>query len=101
IPARRAETGAQINERLAGELLLAKGFRLFQDLLGAGERAVRLLIAESPERRHLRVACEPRVLGHEARRLSRADDEQVDRQRRGAERIEAPLGAREVERAVR
>src|SRR4029077_1094395 len=79
VPARRAEAGPEVDHRLAGQLLLAEGFRFLQDLLAAGEGAMRLLVAERPERRHFRVAGEARVLRHDRGRLARADDEQVDR----------------------
>ena len=45
VPAGRAKAGAEIDQCVAGQFLLAERFRFGEDLLAAGERAVRLLIA--------------------------------------------------------
>ena len=110
VPAGRAEAGAEVDHRLARQLLLAERLRLLQDLLAAGERAMRLLIAERPQGRHLRMAGEPRVLRHDHRRVAAADDEDVDRLRNPVDggapsRIAAPDKAAfrsvQLERALR
>ena len=49
--------GAEIDQRVARQLLLAKrACASGMNLVAARERAVRLLIAERPQRRHLRAA---------------------------------------------
>src|ERR1019366_8620271 len=56
-----------------------------------------------PERRQLRIAGELGVLGHDRRRLARADDEEVEQDggSRRQRRQELAIGSREVERAER
>src|SRR5256884_826770 len=67
VPARRAKSGAEIDERVAGKFLFAKRFRCAENFFVGCERTVRLLVTKSPERRQLRVAGEFGVLGHEHR----------------------------------
>ena len=107
VPARRAEAGAEVDHRVARQLLLAEGLRFLKHLLAAGERAMRLLVAERPQRRHLRMAGEPRVLAHDRRRLPRADHEEIERQggwtrpRQRVRHHEPPVCAGQIECAVR
>jgi len=68
VPARGAEAGAEIDEGVAGELFGAEGFCDGEDLLFAGDGAMRLLEAEGPERRELREAGEICVLVEDAGR---------------------------------
>src|SRR5262245_115290 len=56
VPARRCEVGAQIDQCVARQFLFPKGPRDPFDLFGAAQRAVRLQIAERPERRQLGLA---------------------------------------------
>src|SRR5437879_1427886 len=58
IPARRTEPGTQVNERVTGQLLLTKRLRLGDDLFPAGQRAMGLLVTETPERRQFRISRE-------------------------------------------
>jgi hypothetical protein len=74
---------------------------LLQNLVAAGERSMRLLIAERPERGHVRRAGELRVLRHDRCRLARADHEQVERARVGIVRQKPAVARAEIERAVR
>ena len=102
VPSRRRELGAEVDQRVARQLLLAHRARDAEDLVGSVERAMRLLIAERPARRHLRQAGDARVLAHDDRRIAST--------RRRTRRAAAPTqpAARsdlavpgEVERAVR
>ena len=49
VPAGGTKAGPQIDQGVAGQLLLAKRAGFPQDFLAAGQRAMRLLIAEAPE----------------------------------------------------
>ena len=103
VPAVGAEAGAEVDHHVAGQLLVAHQLRLGHDLFGLGQRAVRLLVAERPQRRHLRVAGEFGVLRHHAGGLFRADHEHVERQSRfgrGRDKL-AAFFVGEVERAHR
>ena len=48
IPTGRTEAGAEVDHALAGQLLLAEGLGLLEDLFAARQSAVRLVIAEAP-----------------------------------------------------
>src|SRR5690348_4709308 len=65
VPSRGAKSGAEVNECVAREFLLAKRSRFGKDFFVARESAVGLLVAKSPERRHLGITGEPGILGHE------------------------------------
>jgi len=54
VPPGGSEAGAEIDHRVAGKPFLAEGTHLFEDRVPAEESTVRLLIAESPERRQVR-----------------------------------------------
>ena len=81
VPSVGAEVRAQVDHRVARQLLLAEEACLLKDLFGRAQRAVRLLVAERPQRRHFGKAGNLRVFGHNHRRVFRLDDEEVDRQR--------------------
>ena len=55
VPAGRTETGAQINQRVAGQPPLTECLCLGEYFLAASECAMRLLVAETPERGHFGV----------------------------------------------
>jgi len=57
-----------------GSFFLAEGFGFREDGLAAGERAVRLLIAEAPQGRQFGQPGEARVLGHDDGGLGRGDE---------------------------
>ena len=65
VPSGRAEAGAEIDQRIAGKLFLAKCFRLGEDFFSAGQGAMRLLVAQAPQRRHFGITGEPGVLRHD------------------------------------
>ena len=102
VPARRTEVGAEIDQRVARQLLLAHRLRDPHDFVGARERAMRLLVAERPQRRHLGQPGDARVLAHDRRRILRDDEEAVERQRRAAVRRRAlrPRRSNGAERLV-
>ena len=63
---------------------------------------MRLLIAERPERRHLRESCQPRVFGHDPGGLAARHHEDVQRQRgRQVSRDVFALAAGQVDRSIR
>ena len=79
IPAGGAEPGPQVDQRVAGQFLVPKRFRLGHDFLAAGERAVGLLITKAPERRHLGITRQTRVFGHDRHGFVRGDKKNVER----------------------
>ena len=81
IPAGWTESRSQIDQRVAGQLLFAECFRFSEDFLAAGKRAVRLLIAKTPERRHFGVPGQAPIFGHDRCGLARCDEENIKRQR--------------------
>ena len=100
VPARRTETSPEKNHRVAGQLFLAEGPRLGQNLLAARQRPMRLLISQRPKWRHFRIPGEPRVFGHDRSRIGRANHKQVQRAvRRGW--LKPAHTSREVEGAER
>ncbi|GBC78216.1 hypothetical protein HRbin08_01703 [bacterium HR08] len=101
VPARRSESRPQVDEHVARQLLLAEGSGDRQDFIRTGERAMRLLIAEGPQGRHLGQSCEAGIFGHDLGRLLRSDDEDVQRKRSfGRTWLEAPLRSCEIERPI-
>jgi hypothetical protein len=62
VPSRRAELGAEIDQRVARQLLFAERARDPVDLIGSGERPVRLHVSERPKRRKFGKTRDPRVL---------------------------------------
>src|SRR5262249_47661333 len=101
VPARRRELGSEIDEKIAGQLLLAERFRFGEDFVPARARPMRLLISESTERRNLGEAGDARILAHHDLRILRRDDEYIDGIRLFAARREYTARSREVEGAVR
>src|SRR5258708_10463981 len=99
VPARRAEVGAEIDQRIARQALLAHRPGDPHDLVWTRERAMRLLVAERPERRHLREPGDPRVLAHGLRGIPGDDDEAVER--KWGRRRHPALRASEIEGAER
>src|SRR6185437_2410160 len=97
VPAGGRELRAEIDERVAGKALVAHRACDVGYLLGAGERAMRLQIAERPARRHLGQTGDARVLAHDRRRVARRYDEQVEWQRRIVRREHTTLRG-EIER---
>ena len=101
VPARRRELGAEIDERVARQLLLAKRLRDRQDLVRPRQRPVRLHVAERPLRRHLRQAGDARVLAHDRPADRATTTTNTSSGRAGGGGRELAVGAGEVERAVR
>ena len=98
VPARRAEAGAQVDQRITRELLLAECPRYRQDLLTARQRAMGLLVAQRPQRRHLGESRQSRVLRHDLCWIARRNDEKVEWKRRvRSARIETTFLSAEVE----
>src|SRR5689334_6558490 len=83
VPAGRTKSCAEIDERVARKLSLAKSFGFGNDFFVARQSAVRLLVAERPERRQFRMAGEPSVFGHQNFWFLRNQDENVEWQRAG------------------
>ena len=79
VPARRAEAGAQVDHSVAGQLLFAKCFRFGKNLLAAGERTVRLLVAQAPQRRHFRKSRQPGIFGQDRGGFVRRHQENIER----------------------
>ena len=79
VPARRRELGAEIDQPVARQLLLAERLRDAENLLLAIEGPARLQVAEVPLRRHLRQPGDPRVFAHDHRGIGGGDDEDVER----------------------
>src|ERR1700722_1549215 len=102
IPTRRTKAGAQINHGVAGQFFLAEHLRLRNYFFTAGERAMRLLIAKSPQRWHLRKSGELCILAENNGWIRRSDQEEIDRQRGiVARRQKFALGSGKVEGAER
>ena len=70
VPARGRELGAEIDERVARQLLLAERLRDGQDLVRPGERPVRLHVAERPLRGQFRQAGDACVFAHDHERVA-------------------------------
>src|SRR5690348_12245167 len=79
IPARGTKPRAQINESVAGKFFFAKRFGFREYFLAAGESAMRLLIAEAPERRHFCMPGQASVFGHNGGGLGGGDEKNVER----------------------
>ncbi len=101
VPPGRAEIGAEVDERVAWEPLLAHRPRHRHHLLAPGERAVRLLVSQRPSRRQLREPGDSRVFAHDRCGIARRDHEDVERERSAIRGREHAAVAGEVERAVR
>lgn len=56
IPARRTKACSEIDQRVAGQLFLAKSLCLAHDLVLARKCSVRLLVTQRPDRRQMREA---------------------------------------------
>ena len=100
IPSRRTESGAQVNKSVTGQLLFTEGSAFRQHLLSAGQRAMRLLVTEAPQRRQFRMAREPQVFRHDGRGLTRTYKEDIQGQCifwRG--RLKCAFSSGEIERA--
>src|SRR5438445_11254249 len=82
VPTGRTETGAQINQRVAGQPPLTECLCLGEYFLAASECAMRLLVAESPERWHLGVTGYTRVRGHDDAGCARRHRETIKTPRR-------------------
>src|SRR5580704_15360287 len=78
VPARGAKSSAQVDQGIAGQSLFPKDFRFVENLLPIRERAVRLLIPETPQRRHLRLTSDARILCHDCDRVARCHEEHID-----------------------
>src|SRR6185436_17886287 len=87
VPPRGREVGAQIDERIAGQLFVAEGARHPLDFVRPVKRAMRLQVAERPQRGHLWMASQARIFTHYLRWLASSHDKDVERQRvRGIDR---------------
>src|SRR5206468_1789355 len=89
----------QVNHRVARKLALTELPSFFENLLRRAERAMRLLIPERPERRHLRVTSDLRIFIHHGCRFRCADHEQIEGER--PFRLEDSVLASQVERSGR
>src|SRR5580698_6799963 len=81
VPAGGTETGTQINHRVAWQFLFAEHPRFRNYFFAASQRAMRLLIAESPQRRLLGKSGEPCILAENGSWIRGSDQEQIDWQR--------------------
>ena len=79
VPALRAEAGAEIHDRVDGDLLLAERVDDLGELLLVAQRAVRLHVAERPLGRHHGAAGDLRDVVHERGRIVRVEHEHVVR----------------------
>ena len=79
VPAGRAVAGAEIDQGVARQLLVAEGLGDLQRLLRPGQRAVRLHVTERPLRRHHRLAGQADVFREAPRRFGHVDDEHLQR----------------------
>ena len=96
VPARWRELGAEVDQRITGQLLLAECPGHRHHFFGAGQRPVRLHVAERPQRRQLRIPGDPRVLTDDHGGILRGHDEHVERQRIAGRRQRA-FAAGEIE----
>jgi len=102
IPSGGAESGAQINQRVARQLLFPERLGFLQHFLAAGERPMGLLITKAPHRRQLRVPGQFGELAHDRLRVAAAGNKQVQWQRRFHIRgLEFAVASAEIERAKR
>ena len=100
VPAGGRELRAEIDQRLARQLLLAKRSGDPKNLFRPRERPRRLHVPERPERRHFRQARDARVLAHDDERIARRHHKQIKRERRGRRWRELTVCPLEVERAI-
>src|ERR1022692_1445909 len=102
IPAGGTESGAQIDHGIARQLFFTKPAGFLQELLGAGERAMRLLIAKTPQGWQFGITRQSGVFRHDSPRVSRDNNKNVERKRRsGRDGMKAAFSAGEIERAER
>ena len=80
VPARRTKSSAEVDEGVTRELLLAKRLGLRQHFFAARQRAMGLLITQSPDRRQVWKSCQPRVFRQKVRRVFGYDQEDVQRE---------------------
>ncbi len=99
IPARGDEVGAEIDERIARQLLLAELARDAHDLIGPAQVAVRLHVTEGPASGELGESRDARILAHDDQRIRGRDHEEIHRQSRFGLRSHLPFFPGEVERA--
>jgi hypothetical protein len=105
VPAGGAEAGAEVDHRVARQLLFAKGACLVQNLLTAVEGAVRLLKTERPARGQVRIAGEFSILtqqvggrlAHHQENILRAGDVAGAPDARVCRQVEVAGGKVEVE----
>src|SRR6185369_1076080 len=97
VPARRAEARAQINESVAGQFLFTEHLCFSEDFLSAGQSTVRLLITETPERRHFCISGQASVFSHDFHRVAGNGYENIEGQRGfRVGRQELALGSSEI-----
>src|SRR5439155_24912534 len=102
VPARRTKSRAEVDERVTRQLLLAKRLGLSQHFFAARQRAMRLLITQSPDRRQVWKSGKPRVFCQNVRRVLSHDQEDVERQcRLRAPGRKASVFARQVKASER
>src|SRR5947207_15207069 len=65
VPPGGTESGPEVYDRITGKSLFSKRLSDGKDFLTTGERSMRLLISQTPKRRHLRVASQSRILRHD------------------------------------
>jgi hypothetical protein len=100
IPSSGAKAGSQVNEDVAGQLLLTKSFCFLQDLLAARQGTMRLLVSERPGGRHVGKTNQLGKLSHQLRRGVRSQQENVIAARALVGLKDARLDAK-VERPLR
>src|SRR5215831_16974643 len=79
IPSRRTKSSTEVDHGVTWQLLFAEQLCFRDDFFTARQCAMRLLIAKTPQRRHLRESSEPCILTHQYWRLSRRNEEQIER----------------------
>src|SRR3954467_11165609 len=98
VPSGGAEASTEIDQRIAGKLFVAKCSGLGENFFAAGQRAMRLLVSETPQRRHFGVTGEPGVFSHDDGGVRGADKEDVEGGT-GIGRPECTLRSSEIERS--
>src|SRR3979490_315388 len=80
VPSGGAEARSEKNHGVARQFSFAESFGLLQNFFPVGQGAMRLLVAEAPQRRLFRVASKRSVLGHDGFRIAGANQKYIERQ---------------------
>src|SRR5215472_1367742 len=78
VPTGCAESGAEIDEGVAGKHFFTESSSLGEHFLSTCECAMRLLISKAPERRQFRVACQANVFGQNDGGICGYNEKQVE-----------------------